>query len=92
MLVSGVHPISSLGAIFYFLGFGSSAWGNGSCDDRLTGGSIIGSGCIAALEAEKFLAEREAEENALDKEEEGQAKKPEVNGDAAPEYRANPLL
>ncbi|KAA6415592.1 MAG: thioredoxin reductase [Lasallia pustulata] len=51
-----------------------------------------GSGCIAALEAEKFLAEQEAEENPLEKEEDGRAKKPEVNGDVAPEYRANPLL
>ena len=92
MLVSGVHPISSLGAIFYFLGFGSSAWGNGSCDDRLTGGSIIGAGCIAALEAERFLAAREEEENAWVSVDEGEAKQPEVNGDAAPEYRANPLL
>ena len=54
---------------------------------------ILGSGCIAALEAEKFLAEQEAaEESPLDKEEDGHAKKPEVNGDAAPEYRSNPLL
>ena len=52
----------------------------------------LGSGCIAALEAEKFLAEQEAEENPLEKEEDGLAKKPEVNGDAAPEYRSNPLL
>jgi thioredoxin reductase (NADPH) len=49
-----------------------------------------GSGCIAALEAEKYLADREDDE--LNIEKENQAKKPEVNGDAAPEYRANPLL
>lgn len=48
-----------------------------------------GSGCIAALEAEKYLAELEDE---IPLEKENQAKKPEVNGDAAPEYRSNPLL
>lgn len=49
-----------------------------------------GSGCIAALEAEKYLADREDDEPNIEKE--NQAKKPEVNGDAAPEYRSNPLL
>ncbi|MCJ1252635.1 thioredoxin-disulfide reductase [Lignoscripta atroalba] len=49
-----------------------------------------GSGCIAALEAEKFLAEEEVGVgNTLD--EESEAKKSEVNGDV-PEYRSNPLL
>jgi thioredoxin reductase (NADPH) len=47
-----------------------------------------GSGCIAALEAEKYLAELE-DENTLEKENE--ARKPETNG-TAPEYRSNPLL
>ncbi|KAI1617364.1 thioredoxin reductase [Exophiala viscosa] len=49
-----------------------------------------GSGCIAALEAEKYLADLEDDEPNIEKE--NQAKKPEVNGDAAPEYRSNPLL
>lgn len=49
-----------------------------------------GSGCIAALEAEKFLAEHE--ETALEERlEDVEAKKPEANG-PAPEYRSNPLL
>ena len=53
-----------------------------------------GSGCIAALEAEKWLSEREGEDGAegLEKEREKEkgAEKP-VNGEA-PEYRQNPLL
>ena len=50
-----------------------------------------GSGCVAALEAEKFLAEREDEEDVRDGiEGENQAEKP-TNGEA-PEYRGNPLL
>ena len=51
-----------------------------------------GSGCIAALEAEKWLSEREGEGSAeaLEKEKEKGAEKP-VNGEA-PEYRQNPLL
>lgn len=49
-----------------------------------------GSGCIAALEAEKFLAEADAEvDNPLEMENE--ATKSESNG-AVPEYRSNPLL
>lgn len=47
-----------------------------------------GSGCIAALEAEKYLAELE-DEPSIDNVE---AKKPEINGESAPAYRANPLL
>ena len=43
-----------------------------------------GSGCVAALEAEKFLAERENVDA------EKQAEKPE--NEEAPEYRSNPLL
>lgn len=51
-----------------------------------------GSGCIAALEAEKYLAELE-DGDQLSLEKENQAKKPEVNGEStAPEYRSNPLL
>ncbi|KAK5189413.1 thioredoxin-disulfide reductase [Exophiala xenobiotica] len=53
-----------------------------------------GSGCIAALEAEKYLADLEDDELNLEKE--NQAKKPETNGETngetAPEYRSNPLL
>ena len=50
----------------------------------------LGSGCIAALEAEKFLAEEDSTvENDLELE--NQASKPVTNGDA-PEYRSNPLL
>lgn len=48
-----------------------------------------GSGCVAALEAEKYLAELDDEP---DLEKENQAKKAEVNGATAPEYRSNPLL
>jgi thioredoxin reductase (NADPH) len=49
-----------------------------------------GSGCIAALEAEKYLAELEDEVPDLEKNKE--VKKGEVNGDKVPEYRPNPLL
>ena len=49
-----------------------------------------GSGCIAALEAEKFLAEQEDEDVQGGIEGENQAEKS-VNGEA-PEYRSNPLL
>ena len=49
-----------------------------------------GSGCIAALEAEKYLAEME--DDGLDLEKEKHARKPQTNGDSAPEYRSNPLL
>lgn len=52
-----------------------------------------GSGCIAALEAEKFLAEEEGEGVTNGIEGENQAEKGEKNGNgAAPEYRSNPLL
>jgi len=48
-----------------------------------------GSGCIAALEAEKFLAEQDAEvENDLDQEKGAQK----GNSVVVPEYRSNPLL
>ena len=52
-----------------------------------------GSGCIAALEAEKWLAEQESEaqNSAGPLEELSDAQKPEGNGDG-PEYRSNPLL
>ncbi|KAG8526959.1 thioredoxin-disulfide reductase [Bacidia gigantensis] len=50
-----------------------------------------GSGCIAALEAEKFLAEQENEEVTGGIEGESEARKPKENGEA-PEYRSNPLL
>ncbi|PSN62956.1 thioredoxin reductase [Corynespora cassiicola Philippines] len=49
-----------------------------------------GSGCVAALEAEKWLAEQDdSVENEL--ETENQAEKSQVNG-VVPEYRSNPLL
>lgn len=51
-----------------------------------------GSGCIAALEAEKYLAEQEGEAPE-DQIADSGAKKGDVNGaENAPEYRANPLL
>lgn len=51
-----------------------------------------GSGCIAALEAEKYLAELE-DDDQPQLEKDTQAKKPEANGESsAPEYRSNPLL
>lgn len=51
---------------------------------------IAGSGCVAALEAEKFLAEQDdALGNDLDAE--NQAEKSQTNG-VVPEYRSNPLL
>jgi thioredoxin reductase (NADPH) len=51
-----------------------------------------GSGCIAALEAEKYLAELE-DDDRPDIEREKEAKKGEVNGaENVPEYRGNPLL
>lgn len=51
-----------------------------------------GSGCIAALEAEKYLAELE-DGDMLDLEREKEAKKGEINGaENVPEYRSNPLL
>ncbi|KAL9125716.1 MAG: hypothetical protein Q9217_005130 [Psora testacea] len=50
-----------------------------------------GSGCIAALEAEKWLAEQEDEDVKDGIEGENQASKPVQNGEA-PEYRSNPLL
>ena len=46
-----------------------------------------GSGCVAALEAEKFLAEVEGEGVV-----QGEARKPEEGAGNAPEYRSNPLL
>lgn len=51
-----------------------------------------GSGCIAALEAEKYLAEREGESPEQQLEQSG-AKKGDINGaDNVPEYKTNPLL
>ncbi|KAL9036977.1 MAG: hypothetical protein Q9214_005898 [Letrouitia sp. 1 TL-2023] len=49
-----------------------------------------GSGCVAALEAEKYLAEREDTPVTNEIEGENQAQKPQNT--AAPEYRSNPLL
>ena len=52
-----------------------------------------GSGCMAALEAEKWLAENEVGdvENGVEANAEVKKGKPEANGDV-PEYRSNPLL
>ena len=51
-----------------------------------------GTGCVAALEAEKWLAERDAEvEDGPEADNQARKPKPEANG-AAPEYRSNPLL
>jgi hypothetical protein len=51
---------------------------------------ITGSGCVAALEAEKYLAEiDDSVGNEL--ETENQAEKSQTNG-VVPEYRSNPLL
>lgn len=51
-----------------------------------------GSGCIAALEAEKYLAQLE-DDDKPDIEKVKQAKKGETNGaENVPEYRSNPLL
>ena len=50
-----------------------------------------GSGCIAALEAEKWLAELESEEDIRDGIEGERDVKKGVNGEV-PEYRSNPLL
>ncbi|KAF7508323.1 Thioredoxin reductase [Endocarpon pusillum] len=54
-----------------------------------------GSGCIAALEAEKYLAELEDDDGATGIEKEKEAKKGDVEANGAenvPEYRSNPLL
>lgn len=58
-----------------------------------------GSGCIAALEAEKFLTEQEDQDHQVDPSKspvengiEIGAKKADDGTDAAPEYRPNPLL
>jgi thioredoxin reductase (NADPH) len=58
----------------------------------LYGGANIlaGSGCVAALEAEKWLAEQDDSVN-NELEVENQAEKSQVNG-VVPEYRSNPLL
>ena len=50
-----------------------------------------GAGCIAALEAEKFLAEQEGGEDENPLEHENEAKKSQANS-VVPEYRSNPLL
>jgi thioredoxin reductase (NADPH) len=50
--------------------------------------TVIGSGCVAALEAEKWLAEQN---DGNDLENENQAEKSQSNG-VVPEYRSNPLL
>jgi thioredoxin reductase (NADPH) len=49
----------------------------------------LGSGCIAALEAEKFLAENEPD---VEKSIEDQEVKKGQTGSDVPEYKQNPLL
>jgi thioredoxin reductase (NADPH) len=71
------QAITSAGKSLFFQGYSKAATN-----------TATGSGCIAALEAEKWLAERE---DGNDLENENQAEKPQGN-DAAPEYRSNPLL
>lgn len=51
---------------------------------------VSGSGCIAALEAEKYLAEQD-DSVGNELETENQAEKSQTNG-VVPEYRSNPLL
>jgi thioredoxin reductase (NADPH) len=51
---------------------------------------ISGSGCIAALEAEKWLADQD-DSVGNELETENQAEKSQTNG-VVPEYRSNPLL
>jgi thioredoxin reductase (NADPH) len=51
---------------------------------------VIGSGCVAALEAEKFLADQD-DSVGNELETENQAEKSQTNG-VVPEYRSNPLL
>ena len=52
-----------------------------------------GTGCIAALEAEKWLAEQESPDGETGPEQDSEIRKgkPQTNGDV-PEYRSNPLL
>lgn len=52
-----------------------------------------GSGCIAALEAEKYLAESESESPESQIEKDKDVRKGDLNGaENVPEYRSNPLL
>ena len=55
---------------------------------KIYANKMVGSGCIAALEAEKYLAELEDGENDLEKEKTAQK----GNNVLVPEYRGNPLL
>lgn len=52
-----------------------------------------GSGCIAALEAEKYLAELEGPDDTTSPEQDSEVRKGDMDGaENAPEYRSNPLL
>lgn len=54
--------------------------------------TLSGTGCMAALEAEKWLAEQEGETN-LDDSKEAKKGEAQINGQVrVPEYRSNPLL
>lgn len=58
---------------------------------RETAANLVpGSGCVAALEAEKWLAEQD-DSIGNELEAENQAEKSQTNG-VVPEYRSNPLL
>jgi len=51
---------------------------------------LLGTGCMAALECEKFLAEHEGTDSP-ENDNEVKKGKPEADGEV-PEYRSNPLL
>lgn len=58
---------------------------------RYTDIFFAGTGCMAALEAEKFIVEQEGPENELEADNEVKKGSADAKGDV-PEYRSNPLL